>query len=51
MLRTGTYHISCKMPILHNIHPVFQEGAVFVHDLEDTKYLSAYGYVVVYKQL
>jgi len=39
------------MPILHNIYPVFQEGTVFVHDLEDTKHLSAYEYVAVYMQL
>lgn len=51
ILRTGTYHTSCKMPILHNIYPVFQEGTVFVHDLEDTKHLSAYEYVAVYMQL
>jgi hypothetical protein len=51
ILRTGTCHTSYTMPILYNIYPVFLERAVFVHDLEDTKHMSAYGYVAVYKQL
>jgi len=47
ILRTGTCHTSCTMPILYNIYPVFLEGAIFVYDLEDTKHLPAYGYVAV----